>query len=319
MRLARPLALRLVWLGAALGAVPCLAAAQSVALDLSGCAAPPAREVRILSALELRGRLVERAAAAQLHIAVTCRDARASLHSDEREESRELDLATVPPPLRARLLALAIAELAHGEARGDPAPALQEAGPAAPRTLERLQTEHGVRARAGAARGLRGFVVAGVSLQALPAWSAGAALSSLVRLTGLLAWSGALSLAQTRHDLDGGTLRIRSLGLRGGPALVLERARSLFYAGVAARLSLYALHGQPSDRSAARAGGFRTVVAGPELYGGAALALGRHALIGFELELAEQLRELRVEVEGGRASTLSSWRCALSLLAGAQW
>jgi hypothetical protein len=49
------------------------------------------------------------------------------------------------------------------------------------------------------------------------------------------------------------------------------------------------------------------------------LALGSHALVGFEAELAHQLRAVDVEVRGGQTSTLSPWRVSLDVLVGGRW
>lgn len=294
------------------------AQAEAVALDLTACAEPPERDVRTLAALELRGRLVERAPAeAALQIVVRCEDERALLSlssSGSTSAPRSIDLSTVPEALRARLLALAIAELARAPSEpepvvepvlsSEPAPVQSpEPAPARPREPARWNSQ----------------IAAGVELQAAPMLLLSGTLSTLVRALGPLGFSGLLSLGQGRREIDLGTLRVRQLGLRAGPAFLFTRPRYRLHAGVAARVSLLALRGEADDRTVATARSFRTVVAGPAVFAGSSLALGRHFMLGLEAELAHLLREVRADVSGARSSTLAPLRVSLSLLLGARW
>jgi hypothetical protein len=299
--------------------------AQPVSLDLASCPEPREQEVRALAALELRGRLVEADAldagpGEPLHILVSCTDTHAELRSRERAEVRTVDLGAVTAPLRARLLALSIAELARAHGEGEPVVAAASPPTLVPTVLSPQRAaapaaESASRARAGAG----GFITGGLELQALPLFGLAGALSSLVRLAKPLAWTAALSVGQTRRDIDRGRLRVRSLSLRSGPAFTWERKRALLHAGLAARLTLLELNGEPSDRRATRSARFRTFVIGPAAFAGLSIALGQHLLVACEAELAHQLRGVRAEVRGGAATELSPLRVALSLLAGARW
>jgi hypothetical protein len=153
----------------------------------------------------------------------------------------------------------------------------------------------------------------------VPMLAASASLSSLVHVAGPLYWTGALSLGQTRRAIDGGRLRVRSLVLRSGPALSLERPRWLSYGGLAARLELLQLTGEPRDHELLRAARVQTFVIGPALFAGVALALGRHVFVALEAELSHQLRAIDVEVRGGQTTTLSPWRLTFDALVGARW
>ncbi|MEY4508886.1 MAG: hypothetical protein RLZZ450_1008 [Pseudomonadota bacterium] len=297
------------------------ARAQAVALDLVGCAEPAAADVRALASLELRGRLREGSdASAEQHIVVTCAGDRAALRAVERGDVRAVELDTVPPALRARLLALSIAELAKvsgAEGTTDdertastqaelPRDNLPEAPSSAPPVLQ---------SRAAS----RAVLAVGARLSTLPSLGGAASLASLVRVFGPLSWTGALALGQSRCAIDRGHLRARSLVLRSGPALTLERARWLSYVALAARVELLQLAGEPRDNALWRAARVRTFVAGPALFAGVLLALGSHALVGLEAELAHQLRAIDVEVRGGQTSTLSPWRLTFDVLVGARW
>jgi hypothetical protein len=297
------------------------ARAQAVALDLAGCAEPAAAEVRALASLELRGRLREPAdGSAEQEIVVTCSGERAELRSTERGDVRVLELGSVPAPLRARLLALAIAELAS-------VPGSTPASREQPALVEHAQAAPPAQSAAASAPlraqkpwlGSAAIVAAGVKLSVQPVVGAAASFSSLVRVFGPLSWTGALTLGQTRRAIDGGRLRVRSLVLRSGPGLRLERARWLTYGALAARLELLELLGEPRDRDLFRGARVRTFVIGPALFAGVALALTQHLLIGLEAELSHQLRAVDVQVRGGQTSTLSPWRVSFDALVGARW
>lgn len=298
-----------------------LARAQAVALDLTGCAEPAPSDVRALATLELRGRLRSAGdAEAAQHIVVTCMGERAELRAVERGDVRSVELGSVPTGLRARLLALSIAEVASvaGATRtgADEDNALQQAVPtplrpaAAPAYVPPGPVS---RDRPVA------IVSMGARLAALPVVGGGVSLASQVRLSDALSWTGALTLGQTRRDIEGGRVRMRSLVLRSGPALTLERKRWLGYAGVAARVELLELVGEPRDAALFRAARVRTYVMGPALFTGVMWMLGRHVLFGLEAELAHQLRAVELGVRGGQSSTLSPWRLTVDAVVGGRW
>src|SRR5687768_17519145 len=92
------------------------ALAQPVVLELAACPVPPPAEVRALVSLELKERLVGPQAAVPStaqHVQLSCSDIQAEVVLRETGARRSLSLASVPGALRARLLALAIAELSR--------------------------------------------------------------------------------------------------------------------------------------------------------------------------------------------------------------
>jgi hypothetical protein len=296
------------------------ARAQVVGLDLQGCAEPAPADVRALATLELRGRLRQGGDAdAELHIVVSCTGERAELRAVEPGDVRSVALGSVPVGLRARLLALAIAELASvpGGVRTTPAEVSAPDQTATPPPRLYLPSasrpERTTRPRSAA------IVAAGASLSVAPVVGGAASVSSLVRVVDRLSFTGALRLGQTRTDIDGGRVRLRSLVLRSGPATTVERARWLGYAGLAARVELLELAGGARAASLFRAARVRTFVIGPALFAGVLLALGGHAVLGLEAELAHLLRAVDVEVRGGQTRTLSPWRLTLDALVGLRW
>lgn len=293
------------------------ARAQVVALDLQGCAEPAPADVRALATLELRGRLNQGAdGEAEQHIVVTCTGQRAELRAVERGDVRSVELGSVPAGLRARLLALSIAELASVSSAAPTALGATE--PAAPPPPSLPPAPASRPERVSWPRSIA-IVAAGASLSVVPVVGGAASVSSLVRVFDALSWTGALTLGQTQKGLEGGRVRLRSLVLRSGPALTLERARWLGYTGLAARVELLELVGKARDAALYRSERARTFVIGPALFTGVLLALGSHALVGLEAQLAHQLRAVDVEVRGGQTSTLSPWRVTVDALVGSRW
>jgi hypothetical protein len=298
------------------------AAADVIALDLSACASPPATEVRALLALELRERLLPEAAAepaAAEHVLVVCDEARAQLTLREQGRVRTLALSSVQPELRARLLALAIAELLQqpGEARAASAARPSEA--AEPAT-EAPPPPSAAAAPRPAPPALPRFALwAGLEVSATPVFALGGSLSFRARLWRLLAWSSAFAFTQGTRAIDRGELRVQSNALRTGPALLLEDPRGALQLGLGARVGALRLRGVPDDRAQTESAEFRSWYVGPALFAGGLLRLGRRAILALELELAYTMRRVRADVEGGGALTLGPWRASAVLGAGAAW
>lgn len=90
------------------------AAGQDIALDMHGCAHPAESEVRAVLNVELHNQLLtqEQLAPPDARIVeVQCTRDKAELTLQKTASKRTLALTSVPPELRARLLALSIAEL----------------------------------------------------------------------------------------------------------------------------------------------------------------------------------------------------------------
>jgi hypothetical protein len=281
------------------------ARAQEVALDLSACSVPAAEEVRALASVELRDRLLTIEASAQASVprftvAVRCDERTASLLVRESGAERTVDLASVPPPLRARLLALSIAELTTdmAEGRSEPARAVLPV-PAAPITRRRVTV----------------------------ALSAGAQLAPLLGVLGSLSvwlmWRGPLRLytsvdvGHARAPLDGGQVSMSTVALRAGPALAFERGRFEATVGLGVRAARHQFRGQPARAGAARS--FSTLSLAPTAFVALQLRLTRHFLWLIDAGLTHQLRETRLEVRGGSPRVLSALETAVRSGVGVTW
>ncbi len=96
------------------GSLASPARAEDVALDMTGCAQPSPSDVRAVLEVELQGQLRREDEAgprgAQV-VEVRCTSSDAHLWLRGTNARRTVTLTTVPPELRARLLALSVAEL----------------------------------------------------------------------------------------------------------------------------------------------------------------------------------------------------------------
>ncbi|HEY6877692.1 MAG TPA: hypothetical protein VI299_06710, partial [Polyangiales bacterium] len=178
-------------------------------LDMSACSEIDASEVRRILSLELS--VSDASSDDTREVRVECDRATARLSS--RDRTRTLALESVPEPLRARLLALAIAELgprASGVAAepsgAPPAERPPSVAPVRPRAPQRSQLWLG-------AYGQRGS-----------AWAAGATLGFTSSLRRMWAWSSGAAFTQGTHAIDRGQLRVRHASLYAGPALQLAFA-----------------------------------------------------------------------------------------------
>jgi hypothetical protein len=287
--------------------------AQPVALDLSACDDPAPSDVRALLVLELRERLLpegESAPPDAQHVQVSCSQGEAQLWLRDTEQHRTVPLSSVPPALRARLLALSVAELTRPPQLLPAAPAI--AAPAKPVPKAQPLEEP-------SAPPPTYLLWVGAQAQAQPLFGLGGSLLLRVRIRELLAWSSAFSLVEATTAIDRGRLWVRSTSLLAGPVLLLERARFSLHVGIGARAGLLQLKGEPADAQSTAAASFDAWYIGPALFAGATLRFGSHAFLALELELDHVLRGVRADVQGGSARTLSPWRSSAALGAGVAW
>lgn len=277
------------------------ALAQPVAVSMSDCPSVSASEVRAVLAVELQGQLAREESSVPPRVQVQCSERSAELWLQGTPVRRSLSLGSVPPELRARLLALSIAELVR------PQPLAAAPPPAAVPPL---------RAAEPALPGRRIWL--GFAAQAAPIVGLGGALSFDMRVGEWLAWSSTLGLLQARAGIDRGELRVLSLSVRSGLALQLQGVRGSLQLGAGLHGRRQGVEGVPSDVAATRAARFTVWSLGPALFAGASWQLGRHVLLALALEL-DRLREVRARVEGGQTERLSAWHAGAVLGAGVAW
>jgi hypothetical protein len=288
------------------------ARAQPVVLDLSACEEAAPNEVRALLELELHERLVKEAEAPPANaqtVQVSCLGGEAQLALRDTQLRRTVALSSVPAALRARLLALAVAELTRPQALPAP-PAL--AAPTKPRPVPPP-------AAAPVAEPPAYLLWLGVEVQASPLLGPGAALLLRMRICPWLAWANAVSFAQAYTAIDRGELRVRNFSLRSGPALLLESERVSLQIGIGARAGLMQLQGEPSDLQSTAASSFDAWYVGPALFAEVSWTLGAHVFIALGLEADHGLRRVRANVQGGQGRTLSALRSSATLGAGVAW
>jgi hypothetical protein len=336
------------------------AAAQSVALDMRACAEPAPRDVRAVLTVELHEQLLgedEGLPADARVIEVRCSRDEAELWL-RGTAARTVALGSVPRELRARLLALSVAELVRPQlsaadpaagataagagstagAGADGAPAhdseaanaqpsyadgergeIAEDAEAEPDELESAEPEFvGVDDAGPSARPPR-FLWIGAEAQVTPLVGLGGALLFRAQLLPWLAWSSAVSLGESQTDIDNGKLRALSVSLRTGLAWLVQGPRASFHAGGGIRGRWLKLTGEPSDETSTAAKHFDAWSLGPALFAGATVRLAPPVFLALELELHHALREVRANVEEGKARTLSPVRTSAVLGAGLAW
>jgi hypothetical protein len=299
-----------------------------VVLDMSGCDEPAPNEVRALLVVELHEQLVredELPPANAQTVEVRCTPDDAELRLRGTELRRTVALASVPLGLRARVLALSIAELARpqpiaavppptADAAAAPVPEDSEPEPEEEPEEDPDDVEHDASLRPATY-----FLWAGVEAEATPLFGLGGSVLLRVKVGELLAWSSAVSVAQAHTDIDRGTLRVLSVSLRTGVALLLESSRASLHVGAGVRGGWMRLTGEPSDAEDTAAAHFDAGFVGPALFAGGTWRIAAPVFVALELEVDHALREVRANVEGGNARTLSPWRSSGSLGLGAAW
>jgi hypothetical protein len=297
------------------------AGAQPVVLDMSDCDEPAPNEVRALLVVELHEQLVREddlpPADAQT-VEVRCTPDDAELRLPGTESRRTVRLASVPLGLRARVLALSIAELAR------PQPTATAAVAPLPENYEPEPEEEPEEGpdddeRAASMRPAAYFLWAGVEAQATPLFGFGGSVLLRAKVGELLAWSSAVSLAQAHTQIDRGTLRVLSVSLRTGLALLLETSRASLHVGAGVRGGWMRLTGEPADAEDTVAAHFDAGFVGPALFAGVTWRISAPVFVALELEVDHALRDVRANVEDGTTRTLSPWRSSGSLGAGVAW
>jgi hypothetical protein len=255
---------------------------EPVALDTRACAVD-AQELRRILALERR--IDDNA---PLQVELRCDSERAWLHAGP--STREIELASVPEGLRARLLALAIAELR-------PAPPPQIVSKPAP--VQRFRV----------------WLAAHGQLSSLGA--AGAQLGFSARLNAWSAFASGVAFTQGSMVIDRGDLRVRHSSVHAGLAW-LRDGRLALMAGAGVRAGWLGLRGT-SSYAQVRGQRFDTWFVGPTLFGSTSLRFAEHGFVVLALELTHTVREVHAEVRGGATRTLSPWLGGASLGVGASW
>lgn len=266
------------------------AQSEPIALDARTCTTVDTGELRRILALERR--LANGPGA--LHVELSCDHDRALLRG--AGASRVLELASVPEPLRPRLLALAIAELRT------PVAPLASTAPAALAPVRPQRFRLSI-----AAHGQRSSLFA-----------AGAELGFSARLSAWIAWQSTATFTQGSLAIDHGDLRVRHASLGSGAALQRELGLVTLAAGGGVRAGWLGLRGLPRERGV-RGQRFDTWFVGPSAFGSVALRFLRHGFGLLSLSLTHTVRELRADVSGGRARRLSPWLAGASLGVGASW
>ncbi|HKP58990.1 MAG TPA: hypothetical protein VJV78_19850 [Polyangiales bacterium] len=296
--------------------------AQSVALDMQGCSEPTAREVRAVLGVELHELLLSEGdpVPADAHVVeVSCTGDTAELWLRGTTARRRVALANVPHELRARLLALSVAELARPQpVEADVA---REASPAPEQPVEvaAAAPEPGPTVDAQQPQPAY-FAWAGLEMQATPLTGFGGAVLFRARLGERIAWSSALGLAQARTEIDRGELQVLSLSLRTGLALLLlQGASGSLHLGAGVRGTWQRLTGEPSDAASTGGADFDAWALGPAVFAGATWSIAAPVIVALELEGAHMLREVHAHVERGQTKTLSPVSFAAVLGAGVAW
>jgi hypothetical protein len=297
--------------------------AQAVVLDMSGCDAPAPSDVRAVLGVELHEQLVREddspPADAQT-VEVRCTQDDAELWLRGTQLHRTVALASVPAALRARVVALSVAELARPQpiAAAPPPPAAEAPVPVA-EVLEPEPEPEAPDDEDAFARPSAYWLWAGAEAQATPLFGVGGSVLLRVKVRELLAWSSAVSIAQARTGIDHGKLRVLSVSLRTGLALLLESSRASLQVGAGIRGGWQRLSGEPSDAANIAGAHFDAWFVGPAVFTGATWRIASPVFVALEFEVDHTLREMRANVQGGSARTLSPWRSSGSLGAGLAW
>jgi hypothetical protein len=222
-------------------------------------------------------------------------------------------LAYVPLGLRARVLALSIAELTRPQPAAavapPPPPAAAPAEPATPEPQALIDPP-------AEAPPFQLWIAA--EAEASPIFGLGGSVLLRVRLLELLAWSSAASIGQARTHIDQGKLRVLSVSLRSGLAFLRESELASFHIGAGVRAGWTRLAGEPDDAANLAAAHFGAWSVGPAVFAGATLRVSSPVFLALELEL-DRAREFRAKVAAGNARKISPWRSSAALGVGVRW
>jgi hypothetical protein len=265
--LARPARLALALALAAPGAV---AAAPSAArpapwvdVTVEACAGVDAAQVRRIAGVELRARIDRGPAEATLpSVQVTCDGDQAAVRIADADgrpaRQRTVALAGIAEVARARLLALAIAELILAPASPPPPPPPAAARPPAPAPV--------IAAAAPPPR--REAAAALLALGHARAWgsgwaSAGAGVAASVWVGPRLLLRGDALFERGAARVPEGRVTADGVSLSAAALLAARRGGWQLGAGAGLRGGLTRLAGEPADPAAVRGGSFRGPSGGP--------------------------------------------------------
>jgi hypothetical protein len=165
---------------------------------------------------------------------------------------------------------------------------------------------------------LANFAWLGAEAQATPIFGVGGSLLFQAILGEWLAWSSAFSVAHGSTNIDRGSLSVLAVSLRTGVAFALRGRQGSLHLGAGLRGQWQRLEGEPSDGDLTESASFSAWSLGPAAFAGATWQFAPPAFLALELE-ASRLREMRAQVEGGNAKTLSAWRASAVVGAGIGW
>jgi len=273
-----------------------------VVVDLEHCEEPLAAEVRRIVGVELRATVVDasqvRGAATQ--VLASCRGAEVGLVVKDgatgKRLERAVELAAAAPAARARLVALAAAELvvtSRQEIEEAPAPSIEATPPPPPAQVQRVARAKQVSAMAEAIGAVRAFP--GSALWLLGAGARGFFTISrpfTLTLEVTAAWGKA---SRTTGQVAGRAIS-GGLGLGWG----IERKWAFIMPWVGARAGVASLTGEPGPGSQASGRTQSGPCLGPEL--GASVTLFPHAPahVTVTLSAGVMLLGVRGEVTGDR-------------------
>ena len=103
--------------------------------------------------------------------------------------------------------------------------------------------------------------------------------------------------------------------------MVSERqgASASLQLGAGVRAGWLRLSGEPAQSTQTEAAHFTALYLGPAAFIGVTHWIAAPLFVALELELSHSLREVRANVQGGSARTLSPWRSGALLGAGLAW
>ena len=326
---------------AQVGAAPGPRPARAVlTLDLDGCPAVPAADIRNLVDVELRNTMALTDAAGPQResdaapngttVLLTCDQLTAQIDVSDpvtgKALKRTIDLSATASVARAHLVALSVVELlsaSWAELLSNPEPVVPAAGsPAAPDT--RAAALEFVRGRSHEDR--MPWIAIRVTASATASSFGGRAPNTGPRL-----WGGALTVADggPRHigwvadlsfehgDRRFSIGRVSTDSLSGLVGIVGQASRGRLDArgGVGARVGIAWLSGTPGDPDTAVGGTVRGSWWGPAVLVDSGVRLGRRAVVRLGLEGGRVLRPVTAIVQGESAVAIGGiwWRSALGV------
>jgi hypothetical protein len=165
----------------------------------------------------------------------------------------------------------------------------------------------------------RYWLWAGPLLALSPELGPGGTLALAIGLSKRWRLTGSFVYSHARAEIDRGSFSLQECSLRVGPALKFGSDRLNVNVGLGARAGWLGLEGRPDDPGRVHARRFDTWYVGPALFATLLLKVAQHGFLALEVELADTIRQLHADVEGGKGQTLSVIRATAALGAGASW